>query len=50
MGHRYVLYDAEGFTLAMQRGPDGGWRFDAATLERLPAMQRITSQALQKNR
>ncbi|HEY7328171.1 MAG TPA: mechanosensitive ion channel domain-containing protein [Gemmataceae bacterium] len=40
VGQRHVLYDAEGFTLAMQRGPDGGWRFDAATLERLPAMRR----------
>ncbi len=43
-GQRYVLHDAEGFILAMQRGPDGGWRFDAATLERLPAMLRLARQ------
>jgi MscS family membrane protein len=43
-GERFLLYDAEGFTLSMRRGTDGGWRFDAATLERLPAMLRATRQ------
>lgn len=48
VGQRYVLHDADGFTLAMQRGSDGGWRFDAATLQRLPAMLRITRERRKK--
>jgi MscS family membrane protein len=43
-GERFVLYDAEGFTLSLRSGADGCWRFDAATLERLPAMLRATRQ------
>jgi MscS family membrane protein len=37
---RVVLYDADGFKLVMRLRADGGWRFDAETLERLPAMRR----------
>jgi MscS family membrane protein len=48
MGARYVLHDADGFTLAMQRGMEGGWRFDAATLERLPAMLRLARERRKK--
>ncbi len=48
VGQRYVLNDAEGFTLAMKRGSDGGWRFDAATLERLPDMLRLTRERPKK--
>src|SRR5262249_42778675 len=36
----YTLYDAAGFRLTMHRGDDGGWRFDADTMSRLPAMRR----------
>jgi MscS family membrane protein len=43
-GERFVLYDAEGFTVSLRRGVDGGWRFDATTLEHLPAMLRFTGQ------
>ena len=38
-GDRVILHDADGIKLALRRGPDGGWRFDAQTLERLPAMR-----------
>ena len=34
-----VLHDAGETTLSMRRGPDGGWRFDAGTLGRLPALR-----------
>jgi hypothetical protein len=37
---RYILYDVDGFKLSMRRGEDHGWRFDAETLSRLPAMRR----------
>ncbi len=40
-GERYVLYDAQVFLVAMQRGSDGGWRFDAATLKWLPDMLHV---------
>lgn len=43
-GGRFVVYDAEGFTLSLRHGADGGWRFDATTLERLPIMVRATRQ------
>jgi MscS family membrane protein len=39
-GDAVVVHDADGITLAMRRGPDGGWRFDAQTLERLPVVVR----------
>jgi MscS family membrane protein len=39
-GESAVLYDADGLKLALRRCPDGGWRFDADTLRRLPSMRR----------
>ena len=39
-GDRVTLHDADGYKLALQRGADGGWRIDAETLARLPAMRR----------
>ena len=47
-GDAVVLHDADGFKLAMRRGPDGGWRFDAETLERLPAMRRAAAERRQQ--
>jgi MscS family membrane protein len=38
-GERVVVYDAEGFKLALKLCVDGCWRFDAETLGRLPAMR-----------
>jgi MscS family membrane protein len=35
-----VIHNADGFWLTLRRCPDGGWRFDADTLQRLPAMCR----------
>src|SRR5262249_24230472 len=48
-GTRVVLHDADGFTLTLQPGADGGWRFDADTLGRLPAMRRAAA-ALRRKR
>ena len=45
-GARLVLHDADGFTLALRPGADGGWRFDADALGRLPAMRRAVAQRL----
>jgi MscS family membrane protein len=39
-GDAVVLYDTDGIRLALRRCPDGAWRFDAPTLERMPAMRR----------
>jgi MscS family membrane protein len=41
-GDQFVLHDAGGFRLALRRGPDGGWRFDADTLALVPDMHRAT--------
>jgi MscS family membrane protein len=38
-GEHVVLYDADGFRLALRLGAGGCWRFDAETLARLPAMR-----------
>jgi MscS family membrane protein len=38
-GDAFVLHDADGIRLTLRRSPDGGWRFDAQTLERLPAIR-----------
>ena len=46
-GDAVLLHDGDGIKLALQRGQDGGWRFDAATLGRLPAMRRAAQQRLQ---
>jgi MscS family membrane protein len=43
-----VLHDADGIRLALRRCPDGGWRFDAQTLERLPAMRLAMRQQSQQ--
>jgi MscS family membrane protein len=47
-GERIILHDANGFKLALRRGDDGGWRFDAETLEGLPAMRRAAQELHQK--
>jgi MscS family membrane protein len=47
-GVRVVLHDADGFKLALQRGEDGGWRFDAETLHLLPAMRRAAGERRQR--
>jgi MscS family membrane protein len=39
-GDAVVLYDRDRIRLALCRCPDGGWRFDAPTLARMPAMHR----------
>lgn len=39
-GERTVLHDADGFLVALRRCRDGGWRFSADTLAKLPAMRR----------
>jgi len=39
-GNRVLLHDGAGFTVALQRGPDHAWRFDAQTLRQLPVMRR----------
>jgi MscS family membrane protein len=38
-GDLAVLHEAAGATIAMRRCPDGGWRFDAPTLGRLPDLR-----------
>lgn len=48
-GDRVTLHDADGCKLALQRGADGGWRFDAETLARLPALRRAARE-LRKQR
>lgn len=40
VGELMVIHDAEGFRVALRRGADGGWRFDAETLRRVAAMNR----------
>ena len=39
-GEQYLLHDADGITLQLRRGTDGGWRFAADTLKRLPVLRR----------
>jgi MscS family membrane protein len=41
-GKAFVLYDQEGFRIAMCRRADGQWRFDRDTVERIPGMWRAT--------
>jgi MscS family membrane protein len=48
IGDTVTIYDADGFTIAMARGADGGWRIDGATLRRLPAMCRAAQERLKK--
>ncbi|HEY7428346.1 MAG TPA: mechanosensitive ion channel domain-containing protein [Gemmataceae bacterium] len=43
-GERIVLHDTDEFKLSLRRGSDGGWRFDAETLEGLPAMRRAAQE------
>src|SRR5207302_1013881 len=47
-GDVYVLYDADGIKLALWHCSDGGWRFDAETLRRLPAMRRAALERRKK--
>jgi MscS family membrane protein len=39
-GEQVLLYDADGIKLVLRLRADGAWRFDADSLERLPAMRR----------
>jgi MscS family membrane protein len=43
-GDAVILHDAGPATLSMRRGPDGGWRFDAKTLGRLPALRLVAAE------
>jgi MscS family membrane protein len=43
-----VLHDADGFKLVLSQGKDGGWRFDADTLGRLPDMLRAARERRKK--
>jgi len=49
VGSSVTIYDADGFTIAMDRGKDGGWRINSATLGELPTM-RIAAQERRKKR
>ncbi len=40
-GDSAVLYDGDGCTISLRRQVDGLWRFDRATIRRIPAMYRI---------
>jgi MscS family membrane protein len=40
-GDTAVLYDGDGCTISIRRQTDGLWRFDRATIGRIPAMYRI---------
>jgi MscS family membrane protein len=48
VGDSVATYDADGFKIALKRGQDGGWRIDAGTLERLPAMRRAAAERRKK--
>ena len=37
-----TLFDAEGFKISLARGIDGLWRFDRDTVDRIPAMNRMS--------
>src|SRR5262245_4463023 len=43
-GESVVLHDSGEARLSMRRGADGGWRFDAKTLGRLPALRLAAAQ------
>jgi MscS family membrane protein len=43
VGESVVLHDDGEARLSMRRGADGGWRFDARTLRRLPALRRAAA-------
>jgi MscS family membrane protein len=47
-GERFVLHEADAFKIAVRKGRDGCWRFEAATLERLPAMYRAAQEGRSK--
>jgi MscS family membrane protein len=36
-----TVLDGDGFKIALARGPDGAWRFDRDTVNRIPAMSRL---------
>ncbi|HLJ95511.1 MAG TPA: mechanosensitive ion channel domain-containing protein [Gemmataceae bacterium] len=40
-GDRVVLYDADGFTIALRRQADNCWLFDRDTVDRIPTMYRL---------
>ena len=47
-GEQYLLYDADGITLRFHRGSNGGWRFAADTLQKLPMLQRAVGELSKK--
>jgi MscS family membrane protein len=47
-GEPVTIFDADGITITLANGRDGGWRFDAATLKRLPAMRRAALERYKK--
>jgi MscS family membrane protein len=40
MGDKVVILNSDGCTISLHRGPEGLWRFDQGTIERIPAMYR----------
>jgi MscS family membrane protein len=40
-GDTAVIYDGDGCTVSLRRHADGRWRFDKATIARIPAMYRV---------
>jgi MscS family membrane protein len=40
-GDTVILHDANGFRIALRRQPDGAWRFDPETVNRVPEMYRL---------
>jgi MscS family membrane protein len=47
-GESAIIYDADGFNIALRHNSDGGWRIDAGTLKRLPAMNRAAAERRKK--
>jgi MscS family membrane protein len=43
-----VIYEADGFKIALGHGQDGSWRFDADTLKKLPGMRRAAAERRKK--
>lgn len=42
-GKPVIFYDEQPLRIVLVKGKDGGWRFDRATVRRIPAMHRVTS-------
>jgi MscS family membrane protein len=50
VGEQFLLHDADGFKLSLRLGSDGGWRFDAETLGRIPTLRRAAQQRQQQQK